>query len=157
MSCILHQHFPKYLRKEHCVASWVMLARGTPLQLESNAKMSVKPHLPLPQTFFSCLRGAGGGGGRHDTSISIPGSLFFSVPNSKLLKKKLKDVSTHHLRQVSQWLLLHLQRHYVGHICTRHSAEIDWPYSEYTDCYCSHLGGDHWNRTCKLTLLAQQP
>ena len=38
--------------------------------------------------------------------------------------KILKDVSTHHLCKASQWLLLHLQHHYVGHICTCHSAEI---------------------------------
>ena len=36
----------------------------------------------------------------------------------------LKDLSTHHLCQVSQWLLLHLQHHYVGYICTHHGAEI---------------------------------
>ena len=63
-----------------------MLARGTPPQLESNAKMSVKPHniylFPrLPDFFFLLEEGKGGGGGgcRHDTSNSIPGSLFFPV------------------------------------------------------------------------------
>ena len=35
----------------------------------------------------------------------------------------LKAVPTHHLRSVSQLLLLHLQRHCVGHIGSRHSAE----------------------------------
>ena len=52
----------------------------------------------------------------------------FPISDYKLIakySKMLKDVSTHHLCKASQWLLFRLQHHYVGHICTCHSAEID--------------------------------
>ena len=69
--------FPKNLREEHCVANWVMLVRETPLQLERNEKMSVKPckiclvpyFFLFPLTHLPLLPG----------EASLPGPLFFHV------------------------------------------------------------------------------
>ena len=61
-----------------------MLARGTPPQLESNAKMSVKPHniylFPrLPDFFFLLEEGKGGGGVVGTTRQTQYQGLYFSL------------------------------------------------------------------------------
>ena len=70
--------FPLYFGEEHCIASWVMIARETPLHLGNNAKMSVKLHniflVPrLSSSFPSPVSH------RYNTSTSLTGSLFFPI------------------------------------------------------------------------------